>query len=362
MTGLWRGILVLLCLLASPAVPETAASRGQVTVLLYHRFDEPQYPSTNTSSEMFRQQLEHLRQEGYRFLSLAEFREMIEGVVAFPERAVLITIDDPYRSIYEHAFPVLQELAAPFVLFANASALYSPSTSYMTWDMVREMQQAGAAIGNHSYFHPHLGRPQPGQDRGAYAEWVRADLAKARAALAAHGMDSSVLAYPFGEYNEVVLEVAAELGFTLMFTQDEGPTAAGTDTRLIPRVPIVGANMTMERFVEKLRYTPLRLASRTPLGIFLTQNPPAELAVQLAEPERYDPGVVNMFVSEWERVESRYDPGTGGLSFRPQRPLTRPVNRVIVTARERRTGRYAIAARLLLLPFADLADPDRKTP
>lgn len=351
----WFGVAIMLGLWACTAASGDTSDRGQVTVLLYHRFDEPAYPSTNTSSAVFAEQIDYLSREGYRFLTLAEFTDMVAGRRPFPDRAVLITIDDPYRSIYEHAFPLLREAGIPFVLFANASALYSGSPAYMDWEMVAEMTRAGAAIGNHSYYHPHLGRPEPGQNRAAYAAWVRADLAKARRALAAHGLDSDALAYPFGEYNEVVLEVAEELGFELMFTQDEGPAAAGTDARLIPRVPIVGANMTAERFVEKLQFAPLRLTSVSPTGIFLDQNPPGEFAAQLAEPARYDPGVVNMFVSEWGRLEAAYDVGTGRISHRPRGPLTRPVNRLIVTARERFSGRYAIAARLYLLPYEAFA-------
>ena len=59
-------------------VAETHAERpGYATVLLYHRFDEPRHPSKNVSQEMFRQQLEYLRQENYRVLSMDQFRSLL---------------------------------------------------------------------------------------------------------------------------------------------------------------------------------------------------------------------------------------------------------------------------------------------
>ena len=59
--------LVLLVLV--PLVFEAQAERpGYVTVLLYHRFDESRYTSTNISLDMFREQLEFLKRERYHVL------------------------------------------------------------------------------------------------------------------------------------------------------------------------------------------------------------------------------------------------------------------------------------------------------
>ena len=115
--------------------------------MLYHRFDEAQYPTTNIDLSEFRQQLEYLQRKNYEVLSMAAFRRLLDGARPFPSKAVLITIDDPYRSTYEKAYPLLREFGFPFVLFANASPLYSDSEAYMTWEMLREMHRNGVAIG-----------------------------------------------------------------------------------------------------------------------------------------------------------------------------------------------------------------------
>ena len=333
------------------AAPALAVRPGYVTVLLYHRFDEPQYPSTNISAEAFRAQLDYLRDQRYKVLSAGEFRRLVEGEEAFPEKAVLITIDDPYRSAYEKAYPLLQEFGYPFVLFPNISPLDSDSEAYMNWEMVEEMRRGGASIGSHSYYHPYLGRPRKGQDRPAYAAWVRQDLQRAHQALQEHGIETDLLAFPFGEYNPVVLEEAGKLGYRLMFTQDEGGMDAATPLRMIPRVAIVGANLDMERFVFKLNLSPLHVAEAVPDQGFLAADPPDSFAVYLLEPERYRPGIINMFVSEWGQVEAVYDRESGCLSFRPDRPLTRPVNRLIVTAREREGPHFSMFSRLYFRPF-----------
>lgn len=343
-----------LCLLL--ATGAFAERPGYVTVLLYHRFDEPQYPTTNTQIEIFRKQLDYLSNEGYRVLSADDFQRLLEAGEPFPRKAVLITIDDSYRSIYDNAFPVLQEFGYPFVMFTNVSPLYSDLPGFMTWEMVEEMHRAGATIGSHTYYHPRIGRPQKGQDREAYSAWVRKDLERAQKGLRDHGLGSDLLAFPYGEHNQVVVEAAKGLGYKLLFTQDEGGVDEGTDPMLIPRVAIVGANMTMERFTFKLNLAPLHVADVAPESGFLGENPPAEFSLRLEEPERYRPGGINAFISEWDRVESVYEPETGRLVFRPERALSRPFNRLIVTARERESGHFSMFSRLYFQPFDELAE------
>ena len=348
--------LSALCLMLLGSAALDAERPGYVTVLLYHRFEEPQYASTNTSVELFRRQLTYLRDEAYRVLSLSEFRRLYEAGGPFPQKTVLITIDDAHRSIYEHGFPVLREFGYAFALFPNVEALSSGATAHMTWEMIAELQGAGAEIGNHSYDHPHLGRPRSGQSREEYAAWVRQDLEKARTELLRRGIDTDVLAYPYGEYNSIVIAEAEKLGFKLMFAQDEGGVDATVPSTSLPRVAVVGANLDMGSFIFKLNLAPLRVDEVWPAPGYLAENPPDSLVVRLAEPERYPSGVVNMFVSEWGRVEAQYDVASGRIAFRPEEKLSRLHNRLIVTAREREGGHYSMFSRLYFLPFEELAE------
>ncbi len=346
---------LLLFFLLFLTVSQAHAQRpGYTTVLLYHRFGESQYPSTNIAVDQFRQQLQYLRDEGYRVLSMAEFRALVKKAEPFPSKTVLITIDDAYRSIYEEAFPLLKEFNFPFTVFANASPLYSDLPGFMNWQMLAEMRNWGATIANHSYYHPRLGRPQEGQTRAEYAAWVRDDLSKAQRAFADHQMANDLLAYPYGEYNEIVLQVVEELGFELVFSQDEGSVDEYTDPRLIPRVAIVGANLDVERFVFKLNLAPLHVADVQPAEVDLKRNPPSAFSLRLLEPQRYRPGIINMFLSEWDRLAAQYDAKTGVLTFVVQDTLTRPMNRLIVTARERDSGHFSMFSRLYFRPFVEL--------
>ena len=353
-----RSLLYAAFLLLSQAAGGWADRPGYTTVLLYHRFDESAYPSTNISVDKFRQQMQYLRDNEYRVLSMEAFRQLLSSGKPVPQKTVLITSDDAYRSIYERAFPVLKEFDYPFTVFADAKRLYSNAPGALTWAMLEEMRAWGATIANHSYDHPRIGRPQKGHTREAYAAWVRQDLSKAQQALADHGMASDVLAYPYGEYNEVVVEIARDLGFEIMFAQDEGAVDERTDPRRIPRFAIVGKNLDMDRFVFKLNTGPLHVVDVEPDAIELAQNPPEEFSMRLLDPKRYRPGVINMFVSEWGRVDAQFDRGTGVFSYRCSTALTRPMNRLIVTAREKESGHFSMFSRPYFLPFEELGGRD----
>ena len=197
------------------------------------------------------------------------------------------------------------------------------------------------------------GRLDP--DLSLLAGWI---TVVALVLLADHGMASDVLAYPYGEYNEVVVEIARDLGFEIMFAQDEGAVDERTDPRRIPRFAIVGKNLDMDRFVFKLNTAPLHVVDVEPNAVELAQNPPEGFSMRLLDPKRYRPGVINMFVSEWGRVDAQFDRGTGVFSYRCSTALTRPMNRLIVTAREKESGHFSMFSRPYFLPFDELGGRD----
>lgn len=92
-----------------------ARSRS-VRVLLYHACeqDESDYIRglrSNTTPAGFETQLEYL-QRRYNVVGLRGLEE-----ARLPERPVLITFDDGYRSVYENAFPLLRERGLTAVVY-----------------------------------------------------------------------------------------------------------------------------------------------------------------------------------------------------------------------------------------------------
>jgi len=300
----------------------------------------------NIAVDEFREQLTHLRDADYTVLDMATFRRHLDEGTAFPERSVLITIDDPYQSIHEHGWPVLREFGFPFTLFVWTECLEGEYGAMMGWDEVEEMAAAGVTIGNHSHSHPRLATPAPDESDDAFRARVDEELAVSQRLLRAHGIDTDLYAYPYGEYNAVVVDAVADAGFTIAFTQVRGPLDHRTDPLRLPREALVGAEQTLADFREKLSYVPLHLADAVPRWGLLDENPPPVIELMLADPDRFEGGV-NVFVSEWGRVDATYDASTGRVRFVPEKPLTRTTNRVLVSSRDRATGRFGLPAYLI---------------
>ncbi len=75
--------------------------------IMYHRFNENKYPSTNIQLEVFKEQIEIIEKEKIRFVHPKEFKDSLSSDK--DTRKVLLTIDDGLLSFYENAWPFLRE-------------------------------------------------------------------------------------------------------------------------------------------------------------------------------------------------------------------------------------------------------------
>ncbi len=111
-----------------------------------------------------------------------------------PDRAVVLTIDDAHRSVYNEAFPRLKAAGVPFTLFVAPDPIDSGAESHMTWAQVREVARSGATIG----VLPAAGLSMPQRT----VQQNAADLVRAVERVEAElGVKPTLLAYPFGSYS-----------------------------------------------------------------------------------------------------------------------------------------------------------------
>ncbi|MCB1093822.1 MAG: polysaccharide deacetylase family protein, partial [Verrucomicrobiae bacterium] len=98
-----------------PTIPDDGV---RVSVLGYHDFS-PNLPETamRISTEKFRQQMQTIRQLGIPVISMADFIAWKNGERDIPQKAILITIDDGWKTVYEEAYPVLKEFGYPFTVY-----------------------------------------------------------------------------------------------------------------------------------------------------------------------------------------------------------------------------------------------------
>ena len=159
MHSLWKRILaslLALILLLSLAACQAGGGSGnpysgeKLPVLMYHHVveDGQECNDMTVTVSRLREDLQWLKDNGYTTVLP---RELAAGE-ALPEKPVLITFDDGYRSNYNLAFPIFQEFESKMVISVMVYMQDNAASDFITWAMCQEMVDSGLIeIGSHTY-------------------------------------------------------------------------------------------------------------------------------------------------------------------------------------------------------------------
>jgi Predicted xylanase/chitin deacetylase len=121
--------------------------------IMYHRFNESEYPSTNIQMDIFKEHIQIIKKSNFNFHNPNKFIEQFSTIRL--KKEILITIDDGFQSFYFEAWPYLKKNKIPFILFVSTEPV--GKNGYMTWDQIREIEKESfALIGHHSHSHEYL--------------------------------------------------------------------------------------------------------------------------------------------------------------------------------------------------------------
>ena len=218
-----------------------AIAADSAVILQYHRFGEDAYPSTSVTLDQLEAHIEHLSSGGYTVLPVPEILAALDAGRPLPDRAIGITVDDATRSTFVEAWPRLEEAGFPFTVFVSTDPVDQGHAGIMSWDELRQLVAAGVTIGNHGAAHGRMWQ----NDGTANRE----DLEKARRRIQEElGMDATLFAYPYGEWNGALRALVTELGFAAAFGQHSGVVGAHSDTLNLPRFALNQNYGDIDRF------------------------------------------------------------------------------------------------------------------
>jgi peptidoglycan/xylan/chitin deacetylase (PgdA/CDA1 family) len=238
--------------------------------LMYHRFEENRYPTTNVRIREFMKQLDAIKKKNLEFINMDQLMDIMEYRLPMDRKRVLLTIDDAYASFYKNAWPILKKEQIPFTLFLNTKEIDQKNRNYMSWEQIRELKASGlATIGHHSYSHDYI----VNWDK----EEIRKDLLRANADFQRElGYVPVYFSYPFGEYSLEYKELIKELGFKVAFGQHSGVIDTLKDWFELPRFPINENWGKAERFEMVLNTLPMPYLEFLPADKKVSEfkNPP----------------------------------------------------------------------------------------
>jgi len=242
----WRWIDILAICGMVMSVHATAQQR-EVVSFVYHRFGDGRYPSTNIETKTFETHLRWLKANNYTVMTLSDAIRYLDSNEPIQKVAVL-TIDDGYKSFYTKGLPLLKKYGMTGTLFINSKSVGAPD--YMDWEQLKEVQEAGIEIGNHTHSHAFF-MNLPDETR---YQSLAAEIEQCQQSIKQNlSREPSVFSYPYGEFDEQMKRVVKEAGFVAAMAQNSGVITKQLDRYLLPRFPMSESYALLEKFIEKAK-------------------------------------------------------------------------------------------------------------
>ncbi len=222
-----------------------------VPILCYHRFGAGG-GKMSVPPERFAAQLEWLARNDYRVIRLSQLTAFLEGREALPQRAVVITIDDGYESVYRQAWPLLKRYGFPATVFVYTDFIGAGDA--LNWSQLAEMSAGGLVeIQAHSKTHRNLIERLAGETDERYAAAIEAEIRGPRDQLERRlGTAVRSYAFPYGDANDAVLAALTRQRYQLAVTVHPGGNAFYAQPLMLRRTMIFG-DFDIETFKARLQ-------------------------------------------------------------------------------------------------------------
>lgn len=236
-------------------------SANRIPVLMYHRVGDAHNDwevRYCVSPQLFSEQMHMLAAQGMRACTIDDFILWLNGEWSLPEGSFLLTFDDGYLGVYEHAVSVLKKLDWPATVFlvsqligkedqwCGAENPGGATYPLLTLEHIRSMRTQGFSF--HSHTRQHADLPLlPDAQLNDELSGSKQDLEDML------GEPVPCLAYPFGHHDERVLSLTKQAGYAAAFSTRPGFNRVGADRFRIRRLDIYGTD-TPAMLMRKIKF------------------------------------------------------------------------------------------------------------
>ena len=285
-----KNIKYLLCALA--LVSNLACGAKDFKVLSFHDIVQTMTATSepdDVTADNLINYFSWLKANGYTVVSIQDVINAKNGGKSLPNKAIVLTFDDGYKSFYTYALPLLKAFNYTATLAIvgswldvpeNGTVSYAgkqvPRSKFLSLKELDEINKSGLVdIASHTYdlHHGIIGNAQ-GNDMPAlttfeynrssnqyeseshYLNRIKSDLAKNNAWIKRHtGKSPRIIVWPYGRYNSVAQQMAKSLGMDIAITLDDGENIELQAVNSIRRIYLIN-NPKIDEFVANLREFP----------------------------------------------------------------------------------------------------------
>jgi peptidoglycan/xylan/chitin deacetylase (PgdA/CDA1 family)/glycosyltransferase involved in cell wall biosynthesis len=219
----------------------------EMPILMYHRVikdeSEKGIHGTYVTVDQFDEHMNILKDRGYETVVFEDLlKNKFKQRFDKNKKQIMITFDDGYEDNYNYAFPILKKYGFKAVVYLVSHLDYNkwdveninnPEKKYMlmTTEQLLDMQKNGIEFGGHTKTHAKLSRIEP--------EEAREEIFESKESLE-NILDKKLIsfAYPYGDLNDRVKQMAEEAGYKFAVATDSGSVCFSDDLFQIRRIGI----------------------------------------------------------------------------------------------------------------------------
>lgn len=218
-------------------------------ILIYHQVGEAVPFEMNVDVEAFVHQLDWLSANG----EIVDLETAVERIgQAEADRMYVLTFDDGHLSVYESAFPLLEQRGIPFTLYLSTGPIENGGLLHgdkrmplVTWDRIGHMLESNLlTVAAHS--HDHL--DMRFQTHDAIVE----DLDRCDRLIEVRlGLSSRHFAYPWGHWSTTADPIVRSRYLSAVIGSGPG-IVAGADPYRLSRIPVMATDSHPVLFARKM--------------------------------------------------------------------------------------------------------------
>jgi peptidoglycan/xylan/chitin deacetylase (PgdA/CDA1 family) len=186
-----------------------------IPIFIYHAIrptkptDTPFVLNYVCTPETLETELKWLKTNNYESISFDDLVAHFKQGKVLPQNPVILSFDDSWEDQYIYGVPLLEKYSFKGTFFIIVGSV--GTKHQMTWEEIRMLDTMGMEIGCHTYSHPFLTQlTTPRRMVRLNKELV----ASKKILEAAIGHPVNTFAYPYGQYNDIVIEQLKEAGYT----------------------------------------------------------------------------------------------------------------------------------------------------
>ena len=223
---------------------EAEVNNQGIAVINYHFFYDSRTDVCGESicldTAKFREQLQYLKDNNYKTLTMEEFRKWMYGEIEIPSKSILLTVDDGAAGTGKHngnkLIPILEEYKLNATLFLITG-----------WWGIENYESDYLDIQSHTHDMHQYGPCGRGQINCYGYAAAKQDLENSLTVV----KNTDSFCFPFYMYNSESLQAVKDVGFKLAFIGGNYKAKRTNDKWLIPRYPIM-SDITLNQFINKI--------------------------------------------------------------------------------------------------------------